>query len=161
MKRYNADNRHDFAASDILKEVEYEEPVYPLTSDESEKPKTAPLYAFHSIVDKTFFKPGLSSISQVSGAGRKPVYDSLPDGSMPDYGVNIAWVRSVARDRVDIDLALEVVRETVKRADLEDKDALKQAAKAEEQLQKLGEMIKSASDKSVEDKSTATAVSSD
>lgn len=150
MNRYNSDDRHDFAASDVLQDVEYEEPMYPLTSDKSANPKTAPLYAFHSIVDKTFFKPGLSSISQLSGAGRKPVYDSLPDGSMPDYGVNIAWVRSAARDRVDIDLALEVVRETVKRADLDDKDAIKQAEKAEQQLQKLGEVIKSASDKSAD-----------
>lgn len=156
MERYNSDNRHNFAAKDVLVSVDEQEPVFALTSDESEKPKTAPLYAFHSIVDKTFFKPGLSSISQVSGSGRKPVYDSLPDGSMPDYGVNIAWVRSKARDRVDIDLALEVVRETVERAKLDDADAIKQAQKAEQQLQKLGDVIKSSA--SV-DKSAETVVS--
>lgn len=156
MKRYNSKERHQLGAKDVLVDVGYKEKLYATTDDETKK---KPLYAFHSTVDKTFFKPGLSSISQVFGSNQQPVYDSRPDGSMPDYGVNIAWVRSKARDRVDIDLALEVVKETVERAQLEDAEAVKQAKKATEQLQKLGEVIKS-SKQETSDSSNATSVSS-
>lgn len=149
MKRYNSDNRHSLGAVDVLVDVGTKEVLYPCSDDET---RSKPLYAFHSIVDKTFFKPGLSSISQVFGSNQSPVYDSKPNGEMPDYGVNIAWVRSKARDRVDIDLALEVVRETIERAKLEDAEQLKQAEKATKQLEKLGEIIK--------DNKSETAVSS-
>lgn len=156
MKRYNSKERHQLGAKNVLVDVDTTEQVYPSTDDSTKK---KPLYAFHSIVDKTFFKPGLSSISQVFGSNQQPIYDSRPDGSLPDYGVNIAWVRSKARDRVDIDLALEVVKETVERAQLEDAEAVKQAKKATEQLQKLGEVIKS-SKQETPDSDATTSVSS-
>lgn len=154
MHRYNGINRNSLVPSGCLIDVTYDVPQYVLT-DDIDKPekeqRKAPLYAFHSIVDKTFFKPGLSSISQLSSAGRKPVYDSLSDGSMPDYGVNVAWVRSPARDRVDIDLALNLVKQSIENAQLEDAETIKQANQATKQLEKLGNMIKSSSSQSKQD----------
>lgn len=145
MKRYNAENRHNFGVFDRLVDVTDTSELYVRTEDVDKDPavqKKVPLYAMHNVVDKTFFKPGLSSISQTSSSNMKPVYDSLPDGSMPDYGVNIAWVRSKARDRVDVDLALAVVQETIERAQLEDKAELKKAEDAVNKLKALGEVIK-------------------
>lgn len=112
----------------------------------------APAYCSPSIVDKTFFKPGLSELAQITGSNRKPVYDSLPDGSMPDYGVNIGWVRSAARDRVDIDLALAVVKETIERSQLEDAEKLKAIKDSEKTLNKLSDAISSANQQKADSK---------
>lgn len=128
MKRYNSSNRHDVDTSKKLSSVIFG--------------TSKPAYCRNpSKVDKTFFKPGLNEISQLSGQTMKPIYDSLPDGSMPDYGVNIAWVRSKARDRVDIDLALSVVKETIERSKLDDAMKAEEIKKQEDNLSKLADTI--------------------
>lgn len=103
--------------------------------------RLVPLYASRRVTDTTFFKPGLSDISQSLSGNWLPKYDSDINGNMPDYGLNIAYVRSPARDRVDIDMALQVVKDSVEKAQLSDKDSLQKAENAKNALQALGEII--------------------
>ena len=92
MKLYHGKSRHEAVTQNIL-------------ADQQKKDISLACRS-KSVVDKTFFKPGLNDLAQVSGGSRTPLYDSRSDGSLPDYGVNIAWLRSKARDRVDIDAVI-------------------------------------------------------
>lgn len=164
MKRYNSDNINELTLNRTAVEVQKSFDFSVLPQDLCDESRgdlvskgKVPAYCAPSVVDKTFFKPGLNALSQVSGESRKPIYDSLPDGSMPDYGVNVGWLRSAARDRVDIDLALAVVKETIERSQLEDKEKIEQLQKSEKQLNKLSEAIAKAKEAKEDSESSVPA----
>ena len=148
MIRYNDINRNalDLASKIIEVQKKYNFSECPVDVQDEKRIElinrsVLPAYCAPSKVDKTFFRPGLNDLAQIDSSLRKPIYDSSPDGSMPDYGVNIAYIRSVARDKVDIDMALDVVKRTIEASKLEDADKLAALKSSEENLNKLKETI--------------------
>ena len=129
MQRYNNTNRNDtFPQSAVLVDVS--------------KSTVKPAYCkFESVVDKTFFRPGVSELAQLGSAGRVPRYDTV-NGVLPDYGINIAWVRSPARDRVDIDSAQKMVENIIEAEKKDDLDAVKAKAQAKENAKFISDALK-------------------
>lgn len=96
-----------------------------------------------SKVDKTYFRPDTGSVDVTAPVSpRQPVFDYV--GSSPhDIGLNLGWLRSKARDRVEIDTALESVKGSIDAAKARDKANIEEIRKQEAQLNDLVSVIKS------------------
>lgn len=108
--------------------VEVDESKYDwskLTEDDPETWNGFPAYALPSVVDKSCYNPAANTLTQViSGAARRrPVYDT-ENGEMPDVGINLGWLRHPSRDRTEIDMAYQIIKNTVESAKSADKQEL-------------------------------------
>lgn len=155
MKRYNGKGHTDPYATDILIDVK---PQYssdaiasiPGMSDdelsEAADNGDIPAYCAPAVTDKTFFNPANSALQNAAAfAPRKAIYDSI-NGKIPELAIIPGWLRNPARDRTEIDFALEVVKRTVENAKAKDKEALDALETKQQDLRDLSEAIKSAQD---------------
>lgn len=96
-----------------------------------------------SKVDKSYFRPENGILdSTVLAANRQPLFDYV--GSSPhDIGLNLGWLRSKARDRVEIDTAFESVKDSIDAAKARDKANIDELKRQEAQLSDLASVLKS------------------
>lgn len=105
-----------------------------------------------TLVDKTYFRPEAPysmQIGSMPSAVRRPEYD-YPDGEVVDSPVNMAWLRSPARDRVDIDLALQVVRASIESARQLDEKEIEENKEKLEALEKSSDILSKAVQSGIE-----------
>lgn len=129
MKRYDSNFSKLAFPHDNLVDVEINDPQ---------------LYASPTQVDKTYFKPGVPDVLQSFGSTRVPLFDSDANGNIPPQAVSLAYIRSPARDRTEIDYALEVVRQAVEKAKKEDESNIKDIQKSEKALETVKKTISEA-----------------
>lgn len=132
LKRYNASSRLNAIPQNALVDVE-------LTDVDEFLGK--PAYAAPSVVDSTYFKPGVPDILQAFGSTRTPLYDSGPDGKIPDMDISPAYLRSPARDRTEIDFAVKVLQRSIDEAKEQDSANIKEIEKSNKALESIQKVI--------------------
>lgn len=101
-----------------------------------------------SIVDKSAFRPDMPDVVRAAStatAVRHPVYDYV--GTSPhdiDSLINVAWIRSKARDRTEIDAALDFVKNNIADTQKTDNEKLTQQVKEKANIDSLKEVISDA-----------------
>lgn len=168
MLRYNGKGHSNLFSNDILVEVK---PQYSQDAIDSIKGMSddnlndavekglIPAYCAPSVTDKTFFNPANSALQNaVAFAPRKALYDSI-NGKIPELAINPGWLRNPARDRTEIDFALDVIKKTVENAKAKDTEALKALEGKAKDLEDLSAAIKSgvSTDNTVTSSSTGSA----
>lgn len=152
MKRYNGEGHANPFSKDILVEVvpQYSADAIasiPGMSDE-ELAQAAdngdiPAYCAPTITDRTFFNPANSALQNaLAFAPRRAIYDSV-DGKVQELNINPGWLRNPARDRTEIDYALEVIKSSVERAKADDEAAIKELTDKQKDMENLASAIKS------------------
>lgn len=132
LKRYNGSSRLSAIPKNALVDVEISE------IDES---LGVPAYAAPSVVDSTYFKPGVPDLLQAFGTTRTPLYDSDPDGKIPDLEISPAYLRSPARDRTEIDFAVQVLKRSIDEAKEQDSANIKEIEKSNKALESIQKVI--------------------
>lgn len=132
LKRYNGSSRLNAISKNALIEVE-------ITDVDEFLGK--PAYAAPSVVDTTYFKPGVPDLMQAFGSTRTPLYDSGPDGKIPDMDISPAYLRSPARDRTEIDFAVKVLHRSIDEAKEKDSANIKEIEKSNKALESIKEVI--------------------
>lgn len=147
MKRYDSISSRNAYPDNDLVDVS--------SAEKFEESTNKPLYANPSVVDDTYFKPGVPDCLQSFGSTRMPLFDSDSSGTIPDSAVSLAYIRSPARDRTEIDFALEVVKSAVEKAKKEDESNIKDIQKSEKALESIKKVItESISESKVSDSET-------
>lgn len=130
--RYNAPSRLNAIQKKALVEVEIND-FDPFLGK--------PAYCAPSVVDSTYFKPGVPELMQAFGSSRTPLYDSGPDGKIPDMDISPAYLRSPARDRTEIDFAVKVIQRSIDEAKAKDSSNLKDIEKSNKALESIKKVI--------------------
>lgn len=148
IKRYNGAKRGRIYRGDCLVDVDGPDYDFSLVGEEDRfKPENEgklPAYLIDSVVDKTFYNPTMTPstyMAQVGARSGVALYDTDASGKMPDVDINLGWLRSPARDRTEIDLAVQYIKDAVERAKVADKEKLEQMVKEQESLDKLSDAV--------------------
>ena len=151
MKRYNGQGHANPFAQDILVDVgpQYSADAIAsipgMTDDELSQAASngdIPAYCAPSVTDRTFFNPANSALQNaLAFAPRRAIYDSV-DGKIQELNINLGWLRNPARDRTEIDYALEVVKSAVERAKANDEAAIKELTDKQKDMEELASAIK-------------------
>lgn len=120
IRRYNGSNRRRVYPSANLIDVELPsldpavvDKAQHLKSDEILAPgEYCPGYAVKSVCDKSYYNPASGMTSPIAAAPRVPLYDTQ-NGQKPNISLNLGWLRSKARDVVEVDNALKVLERVI------------------------------------------------
>lgn len=120
IRRYNGPNRRRIYPSANLVDVDIPpldlavvDKAQHLKSDETLAPgEYCPAYAVKSVCDKSYYNPASGMTSPIAAAPRVPLYDTQ-NGQKPDISLNLGWLRSKARDIVEIDNAIKTLERAV------------------------------------------------
>lgn len=137
IKRYNSNNRRRAYPHDVLIDVELSNEIPKVDWSKSENvPDGLPGYVSKSVCDKSCFNPASGVVSPGAAVPRVPVYDTK-DGVKPDIGLNLGWLRSAARDRVEIDNAIKTLENAISAEKAQDMAQLKALQQKREDLEQL------------------------
>lgn len=148
IKRYNGVKRGRVYRGACLVDVDGPDYDFSLVGEEDcLKPENSgklPAYLMESVVDKTFYNPTMTPstyMAQVGARNGVALYDTDASGKMPDVDINLGWLRSPARDRTELDLAAQVIKNAVEKAKAADKEQLEAMVKEQESLDKLSDAV--------------------